>query len=98
MKKKFVIFLMAVVFMTGCGNFGKTAAGGGTSSQGQEGKIDNLSEDATSGIESSEAQESETESGVYHFTLDENGAELEIRCDENTHHSGSLILHHFHPV
>ena len=84
MKKKFVIFLMAVVFMTGCGNFGKTAAGGGTSSQGQEGKIDNLSEDATSGIESSEAQESETESGVYHFTLDENGAELEIRCDENT--------------
>ena len=84
MKKKFVIFLMAVVFMTGCGNFGKTAAGGGTSSQGQESKIDNLSEDATSGIESSEAQESETESGVYHFTLDENGAELEIRCDENT--------------
>lgn len=84
MKKKFVIFLMAVVFMTGCGNFGKTAAGGGTSSQGQEGKIDNLSEDATSRIESSEAQESETESGVYHFTLDENGAELEIRCDENT--------------
>ena len=84
MKKKFVIFLMAMVFMTGCGNFGKTAAGGGTSSQGQEGKIDNLSEDATSGIESSEAQESETESGVYHFTLDENGAELEIRCDENT--------------
>ena len=43
-----------------------------------------MSEDATSGIESSEAQESETESGVYHFTLDENGAELEIRCDENT--------------
>ena len=84
MKKKFVIFLMAVVFMTGCGNFGKTAAGGGISSQGQEGKIDNLSEDATSGIESSEAQESETESGVYHLTLDENGAELEIRCDENT--------------
>lgn len=84
MKKKFVIFLMAVIFMTGCGSFGKTAAGGGTSSQGQESKIDNLSEDATSGIESSEAQESETESGVYHFTLDESGAELEIRCDENT--------------
>lgn len=59
MRKKFGIFLMAVVFMTGCGSFGKTAAGGGTSSQGQE-------------------------SGVYHFTLDENGAELEIRCDENT--------------
>lgn len=83
MKKKFVIFLMAVIFMTGCGSFGKTAAGGGTSSQGQESKIDNLSEDV-SGMESSEAQESETESGVYHFTLDENGAELEIRCDENT--------------
>ena len=79
-----MIFLMAVIFMTGCGSFGKTAAGGGTSSQGQESKIDNLSEDATSGIESSEAQESETESGVYHFTLDESGAELEIRCDENT--------------
>ena len=84
MKEKFVIFLMAVIFMTGCGSFGKTAAGGGTLSQGQDSKIDNLSEDATSGIESSEAQESETESGVYHFTLDESGAELEIRCDENT--------------
>ena len=84
MRKKFGIFLMAVIFMTGCGSFGKSAAGGGTSSQGQESKIDNLSEDAISGMESSEAQEAETESGVYHFTLDENGAELEIRCDENT--------------
>lgn len=83
MKEKFGIFLMAAIFMTGCGYFGKSAAGGGTSSQGQESKIDNLSEDV-SGIESSEAQESETESGVYHFTLDESGAELEIRCDENT--------------
>lgn len=84
MKKKFGIFLMAVVFMTGCGSFGKSAAGGGISSQGQESKMDNLSEDAISGMESSEAQESETESGVYHFALDESGAELEIRCDENT--------------
>lgn len=84
MKKNFGIFLMAVIFMTGCGSFGKSAAGGGISSQGQESKIDNLSEDAISGMDSSEAQESETERGVYHFTLDENGAELEIRCDENT--------------
>ena len=83
MKRKFwIVLMMAVSVLAGCGNVGGTMAEERASGE-QQSVVDEATEGVETEEESSEGLEAEGEENVYRFMLDESSEGLEIQFDES---------------
>ena len=83
MKRKFwIVLMMAVSVLAGCGNVEGTMAEERVSGE-QQSVVDEVTEGVETEEESSEGVEAEGEENVYRFMLDESSEGLEIQFDES---------------
>ena len=83
MKRKFwIVLMMAVSVLAGCGNVEGTMAEERASGK-QQSVVDEVTEGVATEEESSEGLEAEGEENVYRFMLDESSEGLEIQFDES---------------
>lgn len=83
MKRKFwIVLMMAVSVLAGCGNVEGTMAEERASGE-QQSVVDEVTEGVATEEESSEGVEAEGEENVYRFMLDESSEGLEIQFDES---------------
>ena len=83
MKRKFwIVLMMAVSVLAGCGNVEGTMAEERASGE-QQSVVDEVTEGVETEEESSEGLEAEGEENVYRFMLDESSEGLEIQFDES---------------